>query len=183
MVNSVEKVRQRLIRAASALSGAEIRYAVVGGNAVAAWVSTVDEGAVRNTRDVDILLNRADFESAKAALESVGFVYRHVAGIDLFLDDANASPRDAIHIVYANEFVRQGEPAANPGLDDALQSQSFMIVPLESLVAMKLTAFRDKDRTHIRDLIEVGLLDESWLSSLPEALSARLKSILDDPNG
>ena len=27
---------------------------------------------------------------------------------------------------------------------------------------MKLTSFRDKDRTHLRDLISVGLVDESW---------------------
>lgn len=183
MVSSVEKVRKRLLKAAAALAGANVRYAVVGGNAVAAWVSTVDEGAVRNTRDVDILIERSDFESAKVALEKEGFVFRHVAGIDLFLDDDNASPRDAVHIVYANEYVREGEPIPNPGLDNAQQSQEFMIVPLESLVAIKLTAFRDKDRTHIRDLIEVGLVDESWLSQLPEVLAQRLKSILDDPNG
>jgi hypothetical protein len=44
-------------------------------------------------------------------------------------------------------------------------------------------AFRDKDRTHIRGLIEVGLLDASWLGKLPPELAARLKTILDDPHG
>ena len=55
MVNAVEKVRQRLLRAAEALETAKVRYAVAGGNAVALWVSRVDESAVRNTQDVDIL--------------------------------------------------------------------------------------------------------------------------------
>ena len=55
MVRAVEKVRERLHRAASALEAAGIPYAVVGGNAVAAWVATVDEAAVRNTQDVDLL--------------------------------------------------------------------------------------------------------------------------------
>ena len=40
-------------------------YAVVGGNAVAAWVSRVDQAAVRNTQDVDIVLRRADLAAAR----------------------------------------------------------------------------------------------------------------------
>jgi hypothetical protein len=39
----VEKVRERLRRAAAALEAAGVPYAVAGGNAVAAWVSRVDE--------------------------------------------------------------------------------------------------------------------------------------------
>src|SRR3982750_260080 len=61
MVSAVEKVRQRLLRATAALRKASVEYAVAGGNAVAAWVSTVDEEAVRNTADVDILVRRPDF--------------------------------------------------------------------------------------------------------------------------
>ncbi len=49
MVRAVEKVRDRLRRATAALTAAEIQFAVVGGNAVAAWVARVDEAAVRNT--------------------------------------------------------------------------------------------------------------------------------------
>ena len=44
-----------------------VPYAVAGGNAVAAWVSRVDEAAVRNTQDVDILLRRSDLSAAIAA--------------------------------------------------------------------------------------------------------------------
>src|ERR1700722_15419582 len=63
------KVRERLLRATTALNEAGIPYAVVGGNAVASWVATVDEGAVRNTRDVDLLVNRADLSAITTALE------------------------------------------------------------------------------------------------------------------
>ncbi len=42
MNEGVESVRRRLTRAANALAAAGVRYAVVGGNAVAAWVSRVD---------------------------------------------------------------------------------------------------------------------------------------------
>src|SRR5438874_1526290 len=94
MVRAVEKVRARLARAAAALEAGGVPYAVVGGNAVAAWVSKVDEAAVRNTQDVDILIQRSDLRAAVAALEGAGFVYRHVAGIDMFLDGSGAKARD-----------------------------------------------------------------------------------------
>jgi hypothetical protein len=58
MVRAVEKVRDRLLRATAALEEAGVPYAVVEGNAVAAWVSRVDEAAVRNTQDVDIAIRR-----------------------------------------------------------------------------------------------------------------------------
>jgi hypothetical protein len=45
-----------------------------------------------------------------------------------------------------------------------------------------LMSNRDKDRTHLRDLIGVGLLDTSWLAKLPPQLAARLKQILDTPD-
>src|SRR5207247_8254257 len=73
MIRAVEKVRERLLRATAALEKAGVPYAVVGGNAVASWVSAVDEAAVRNTRDVDILLRRSDLDAATAALAQAGF--------------------------------------------------------------------------------------------------------------
>lgn len=42
MLRAVEKVRDRLLRAAAALDRAGVPYAVAGGNAVAAWVSRID---------------------------------------------------------------------------------------------------------------------------------------------
>lgn len=103
MIRAVEKVRARLDRAVTALEGAGIPYAVAGGNAVAAWVSRIDEAAVRNTQDVDVLLRREDFERAKSALESAGFVFRHVKSVDMFLDGPDAKARDAVHVIFAGE--------------------------------------------------------------------------------
>jgi hypothetical protein len=48
---------------------------------------------------------------------------------------------------------------------------------------MKLTSFRDKDRVHIRDLIDVGLVDATWLARLPPPLIERLRSVLATPEG
>jgi hypothetical protein len=62
MIRAVDKVKERLQRAVKTLEQAQILYAVVGGNAVAAWVARVDEAAARNTRDVDLLIWRTDQE-------------------------------------------------------------------------------------------------------------------------
>jgi hypothetical protein len=183
MVDAVELVRQRLLKASSALAKGGVQYAVVGGNAVATWVATIDRAAVRNTQDVDILIRRSDFESAKRALESVGLVYRKVTGIDLFLDHAKASPRDAVHLIFAGEMVRPGEPAANPDVSEAINDGELRVINLDALVRIKLTAFRDKDRTHVRDLIGVGLVDQSWTRKLPPVLAGRLQQLLDTPEG
>ena len=48
---------------------------------------------------------------------------------------------------------------------------------------MKLTSFRRKDQVHLLDMIEVGLLDDSWLQRLPPPLAERLKELLDNPEG
>ena len=48
---------------------------------------------------------------------------------------------------------------------------------------MKLTSYRDKDRTHVRDMIGVGLIDRSWIERVPQVLSQRLAEIFDSPEG
>lgn len=183
MIRAVEKVRQRLTRAARALEAGRVPYAVVGGNAVAAWVSRVDEAAVRNTQDVDLLLRRNDLEAAKTALGAAGFIYRHVKGIDMFLDGPAASARDAVHIIFAGERVRADDPSPSPDVTDSEASQSFRLLNLEPLVRMKLTAFRDKDRTHLRDMLDLGLIDATWPGRLPPPLADRLRHLLATPEG
>jgi len=183
MSNAVEKVRQRLLRAARALEQAKVPYAIAGGNAVAAWVSRVDEAAVRNTQDVDIVLRRADLSAARKALEQAGFVYRHAANLDMFLDGAEAKARDAVHIVFAAEKVRPDYSTPAPDVSESEETETFRLLSLDALVRMKLTSFRDKDRVHLRDLIDVGLLEESWLERMPAALRARLQELLDTPEG
>lgn len=183
MSNAIERVRQRLLRAAHALERAEVPYAVAGGNAVAAWVSRVDEAAVRNTQDVDIVLRRADLPNARMALEQVGFVYRHAAGIDMFLDGPDAKARDAVHILFAAEKVRDHYVEPVPDVSESDKTDTFCLITLDALVRMKLTSFRDKDRVHLRDLIEVGLVDESWLDRVLSSLRMRLRELFDNPEG
>src|SRR6185437_4604374 len=145
MSNAIEKVRQRLLRAARALDQAHAPYAVADGNAVAAWVSRVDEAAVRNTQDVDIILRRGDLPAARAALEQTGFVYRHAASTDMFLDGPDAKARDAVHIVFASEKVRPDYAIAAPDVSESEATETFRLISLDALLRMKLTSYRDKD--------------------------------------
>ncbi len=180
---AVQNVKDRLRRTTAALEAAGVPYAVIGGNAVQYWVAQVDESVVRNTRDVDIILNRADLPRAIAALESVGFIYRHAASVDMFLDGPQAKARDAVHVIFAGEKVREQDPEPVPGIDDYELIDEARMIPLEPLVRMKLTSFRDKDRTHLRDMISIGLVDATWLDRLPSALRSRLQELLDNPDG
>jgi hypothetical protein len=180
---AAEKVKERLRRATRALDAAGVPYAVAGGNAVAEWVGRVDEDAVRNTRDVDILVQRADLPAVRAALEAVGFIYQQVLDIDLFIDGPQGKPSGGIHLLFAGEKVRRDDDHILPTLNESERASEFQVANLEAVVRMKLTAWRDKDRTHLRDLIGVGLLDTTWPARFPPPLGARLQQLLDDPNG
>ena len=184
MVNAVEKVRDRLKRSTKALEEAKVPYAVVGGNAVAAWVSEVDESAARNTPDVDILLRREDLEKATVALEKVGFIQKNGAGIIMFLDGPGAKARDAVYVIFANEKVRPEYEFPAPDVaSSVIKSNNMRVLALEDLVRMKLTSNRLKDRVHIQDLAFVELIDSKMVSRMDGDLGARLQSILNNPEG
>src|SRR5580693_2412922 len=103
---AAEKVKERLRRATKALDAAGVPYAVAGGNAVAEWVARVDEDAVRNTRDIDLLIRRVDLPAARIALETAGFVYNQLLDIDVFVDGPLGRPSGGVHILFAGEKVR-----------------------------------------------------------------------------
>jgi hypothetical protein len=183
MFLAVELVKQRLDRVCAALRSANVPYAVIGGNAVAAWVATIDDGAVRNTRDVDILLREEDLALATKALASAGFVRDSVMDVIVFLDGPNGKPSQGIHVLLANRKVREEYASKTPTIDCSTDFEGKSIVKLEALVEMKLNSFRDKDRTHLRDMIQIGLIDLSWPSRFAESLGNRLQELIDDPDG
>ena len=183
VAREVEKVRQRLRRSTQALELAGIPYAVIGGNAVAEWVGRVDPAAVRNTQDVDILIRRSDFDAVKVALEAAGFIYRHAASIDMFLDGRGGKARDAVHMLFANEKVRAEYVAPTPDVSESEMGVDFRTLTLEALLRMELTAFRAENAMLVRVLIDVGLVDDTWPQRLQPELAARLQQLLDDPHG
>lgn len=180
---AVAMVKERLKRTVAALDAAGIPHAVVGGHAVAAWVSRIDPAAVRTTVDVDILIARADLERARAALEAVGFVHSFTCGIHIFVDGPTGKAREAVHILFAGETVKPNDPVPAPDLSATDTHEGYQIVDLDRLITMKLTAFRLKDRVHLLDMIDVGLIDASTVARLPPVLQPRLAQLLADPNG
>ena len=181
MEQAVAKVRDPMLRATAALNAAGIPNAVVGGHAVASWVATVDEGAVRNTLDVDLLIRRADLPAATAALEQAGFIRAEVLNVTMFLDGPTAKPSESIRLYFAGEKIRAEHPLPSPDLTSIDDPSGFRVISLEALIYMKLLSNRTKDCMHVRDMIGVGLIDRSWLTRLPPVLAERLKSILDTP--
>jgi hypothetical protein len=176
------QVIERLHRAAGALHSSGIPYAVVGGNCVATWVASVDPGAIRSTKDVNILLRREDLHSCIEALEGVGFLYRHVAGLDFFVDGPAGNVRTGVHLLFAGEKVLPDHVLPAPDITEIeMSSRGFYVTTLDAIVRMKLTSHRLKDRVHLQDMLSVGLIDESWVHNLPVKLAERLQHLLDNP--
>jgi len=180
---AVEKVKDRLRRVTQALDASGIPYAVVGGNAVQLWVAQIDEAAIRNTRDVDILLRREDLARAAESVTRHGFIYCRVSGVDMFLDGPDATPKDAVHVVIAGEKVRPEYAEPAPDVSESVIIRDTRALSLEALVRMKLTSYRRRDQVHIQDMLDVGLIDSSWLTRLPEDLRKRLQELIDTPDG
>ena len=190
MSEGIEKVKARLRRATALLDSAGLPYAVIGGNAVAAWVSRVDDSVVRNTRDVDLLVRRSDMEAIVTVMTAGGFIHRSVSilggkgRIEMFLDGPGAKARDGVHLIFSGEKVNPESLEPSPDVEEIDVTHSdFRLVDLEALVMMKLTSHRDKDRVHLRDMMEIGMLDVSWLERVPVSLRDRLQALLDDPEG
>jgi hypothetical protein len=178
---AIQEVRDRLLRSTAALEAGQVPYAVVGGNAVAEWVGRIDKAAVRFTQDVDLLIRRSDLPRAIEVLRQAGFVYHTSFGVSFFLDGPDANRRDAVHLVFSGEKVKERDALPSPDVSETESAEQFKIVSLEGLVRMKLTAYRDKDRVHLRDMLGVGLIDASWPPRLPSLLAERLQELIDNP--
>jgi len=179
---AVERVRQRLARATAALDDAHIPYAVIGGHAVAAWVADKDPAAVRTTRDVDVLVHRADTDRVIGVLETAGFLTHKVRSFLIFTDPDDPNRRNGVHVIFSGEKLWPSYSDETPDVSMAVRSgEGYMVLDLESLLRMKLTSFRDRDRTHIRDLLSVGAITADWANHLPEHLRVRFRELLASP--
>jgi hypothetical protein len=179
---STDRVEHRLRRTVAILETTGIPFAIVGGNAVRIWVAQVDPGAVRATNDVDVLIDPENLEQVKQVMAENGYHYRKAAGLDMFLEGKDDSVRYAIHIVFANRMVKPDDYEPNPDVEPSEYGDGIRTLPLARLVRMKLNSFLLKDRVHILDMIEVGLLDESWISRFPEPLGKRLRALIENPD-
>ncbi len=175
---AMERVERRLRRVTAALDAAGIPYAVCGGNAVAVWVARIDPGATRTTKDVDLLVNKADLKRLTEAMTELGFLREDLRSITLFLDPDEPSRKTGVHLVWAGERVRPSYAHPAPSVEESRRDlEDFAVVDLGALVRMKLTSFRRIDQVHIEDLLGVDAITDSIRGPLPADLSARLREI------
>jgi hypothetical protein len=101
--------------------------------------------------------------------------------VGMFLDKADPNPRKGVHLLWAGAKVRPENPFPSPDIDQRVAlEEGKQVVTLDNLIRMKLMAYRDQDRVHLRDMIEVGLVDRSTVASLPDELNERLDLLLKD---
>src|SRR5437870_2051513 len=180
-VMALDKVTERLERITRAFESAAVPYALVGGQAVALWVATKDPAAVRTTKDVDILLGRADLPKARSAAATVALDYFELLGVGMLLERSDPDPRKAVRLLWAGEKVRPEYPLPSPTVDERETLEpGKQVVSLAGLVRMKLMSNRDQDRVHLRDLIGVGLVGRDLLQPLPSELASRLDALLSE---
>ncbi len=181
-VMTMEEIDARKKRITAAFNSSQVPYAIIGGMAVAEWVASKDPDGVRTTKDVDMLLDRSNLDAAKSAAATVGLDYHVVSEIGMFLERENPSPKRGVHLIWAGETVRQGDPLPAPQVSRSIVFPSgSRIVCLEDLIGMKLVAFRRHDQVHLADMFNVGLWDQSWVSNYPAVLAAKLQQIVDNP--
>jgi hypothetical protein len=160
-----------------AFSAAGLEYRVVGGLATYLYVEQAEPDAGRLTKDVDIAVRREDLDKIIEAVQPYGLVYRHVAGVDMLVQAGAPSARRAVHMLFTGERVRPVDPVPVPDLGECRKVRELRLIPLASLVRMKLTSFRLKDQTHLKDLDEAGLLSADIEAGLPPALRERLLQV------
>ncbi|MEM6504161.1 MAG: hypothetical protein AAF711_01700 [Planctomycetota bacterium] len=178
---AVDRVERLLRRTAEALEQSGISYAVVGGNAVAIWIGSVDPEAVRTTKDVDLLVDQKDVDRITEALEAIGLTRVDLRRITLFLDPEKPDKKSGVHLVWSGVKVWPSNEVPTPTLEQVTHSEDGLrVIELGALVQMKLVADRYHDRAHIMDLYKAGLVTEEIRDALPEPLLDRLDMITSE---
>jgi len=177
---AVNRVERLLEKVTGALNAAGVDYAVIGGNAVAAWVATVEQQATRTTKDVDLLVRRDELARIESVLTPHGFRLIEFLDVRMFVPRRRPNPRTGMHLLFANELVRPNDPYPTPDpATAATDIAEFRVIDLPGLLRLKLQAFRRVDQVHIEDLLRVGLIDAALADNLPEDLRRRLCEIRD----
>ena len=147
-----------LERICTAFGNADVRYAVVGGHAVAL------HGAVRGTFDIDVVLNwtKQTLARAEAALNGLGLVSRlPISAEDVFaFRDEYVQKRNLIAWNFYNpddpveqvDVIINYDLAAKRTKRIALSSGSVEILALADLIAMKRASGRPQDIEDVRAL-------------------------------
>jgi len=164
----------------SPLMAEGVPHELIGGLAVLVHVEEADPEHTTLTRDVDLMIQRADLERVTEIAARHGFRFRHTAGLDMLLYGETTSARNAVHLLFSGEKVRPNQATPNPPIrpeKKSLLGEEVFVIPVADLVRMKLSAYRLKDCVHIQSMDAAGLIGAEIEEALPEELKARLQHI------
>lgn len=138
---------------AAVLTTAKIPYAVCGGVAVTAY------GATRSTKDIDIVVARADLTAALDAIRPLGYTY---PALPMVFDEGTDRERHVQRVTkldgqeHLQVDLLLAEAAFAGTLDDrvgvALPEGPLVLVSLATLLRMKRLAGRAQDLADIEKL-------------------------------
>ncbi|MCX6623724.1 MAG: hypothetical protein NTY38_22170 [Acidobacteria bacterium] len=87
------------------------------------------------------------------------------------------SARRAVHLFFLGEKIRPEYPEATPALGPYRVAGGLRLMPLADLIRMKLTSFRTRDETHVKDMDEAGLITPEVEAGLSDVLRERLARV------
>jgi hypothetical protein len=164
------RVHDALEALATRLDALDIPYAIVGAMALNAY------GYLRATVDVDVLLTREGLERFRGAALGRDYVEKFPGSRGL---------RDAAHgvdidVVLAGDFPGDGreKPVSFPDpADTALRGETFALVPLETLIELKIASGMSAPH-RLRDLADV--IELIRVNGLPVDYRERLNAYVRD---
>jgi hypothetical protein len=160
------------------LERAKIDYELIGGMAVFIHVNKIDPTAARNTKDVDLLVNRSDLERVIKVAEANGFQFRHAVGVNMLL--YGGDKKQAVHLVFAGEKTRPQQIEPNPSINPVRESaygSEVWVIPVADLLRLKLSVNRLKDQVQVQDMDRTGLITPAMESDLSPSLLKTLQRI------
>jgi hypothetical protein len=169
-----------LHKISAALSAEGVPHELIGGLAVLVHVEEADPTQAMLTRDVDLMVLRADLQRVKDAAARHGFRFRHSAGLDMLLYGNTDSAKNAVHLIFSGEKVSPNQASPNPPIapeKKRIHNQEVMVIPVADLVRMKLSSFRLKDQVHIQVMDAAGLIASDVEKKLTKELLARLQHV------
>lgn len=167
-------------RITAPLTDEGVPYELVGGLAVLVHIEAADPSQTTLTRDIDLMIRRADLGRVKEIAARSGFHFRHAAGLDMLIAGSPETARNAVHLVFSEEKVREDQAMLNPPIrpeELELHGRKLYVIAVQDLVRMKLSSYRDKDRVHVRAMDAAGLITPEIERGLPSELHSRLAHV------
>ena len=178
IAEAVRRVRQGLEQSTSALTAERVPFALIGAQAVSAWIRNKDESLERTTPNTDLLIQRDDLERASQVLIDHGFIRSGDTG-RIFLTRSTQKERSAVRLWFADERVRAANIYPHPMVSDVVTLEGMPVLALEPLVQIKLDAWRLVDKVQLHDLATAKLIDRSWGERFCPVLVARLHEFFE----